>query len=57
MAGQPMGTYVGHEMTFRHPGRVSALIVIGGTCITAEPRMAGPRVAEGHGADHESLAI
>jgi len=41
MAGQSMGTYVGQEMTFRHPGRVSALIVIGGTCITADPGWLG----------------
>jgi pimeloyl-ACP methyl ester carboxylesterase len=36
MLGQSMGTYIGQEMTFRHPNRVSALIVIGGTCITAD---------------------
>jgi len=36
-----MGTYVGQEMTFRHPDRVSALIVIGGTCITAGPAWLG----------------
>ena len=28
-------------MTFRHPDRVSALIVIGGTCITADPGWLG----------------
>ena len=50
MLGHSMGSYVGQEMTFRHPGRVSALTVIDGTCITADPgrvgraelRMAGP---------------
>ena len=36
-----MGTYVGQEMTFQHPNRVSALIVIGGTCITADPGWLG----------------
>jgi len=41
MLGQSMGTYVGQEMTFRHPDRVSALIVIGGTCITADPGRLG----------------
>src|SRR5215470_8315442 len=41
MLGQSMGTYVGQEMTFRHPDRVSALIVIGGTCITADPGWLG----------------
>ena len=41
MAGQSMGTYVGQEMTFRHPDQVSALIVIGGTCITADPGWLG----------------
>ena len=41
MLGQSMGTYVGQEMAFRHPDRSSALIVIGGTCITADPGWLG----------------
>jgi len=41
MLGQSMGTYVGQEMTFRHPDRVSALIAIGGTGITADPGWLG----------------
>ena len=41
MLGQSMGTYIGQEMTFEHPDRVSALIVIGGTCITADPGWLG----------------
>jgi len=41
MLGQSMGTYVGQEMTYRHPDRVAALIVIGGTYITADPGSIG----------------
>jgi 3-oxoadipate enol-lactonase len=37
MVGQSMGSYVAQELTFRHPDRASALVVIGGTCITADP--------------------
>jgi len=37
MVGQSMGSYVAQELTFRHPERASALVVIGGTCITADP--------------------
>jgi 3-oxoadipate enol-lactonase len=41
MLGQSMGTYIGQEMAYRHPERVAALIVIGGTCITADPGTLG----------------
>jgi pimeloyl-ACP methyl ester carboxylesterase len=43
MLGQSMGTYAGQEMTFEHPDRVLALIVIGGTCIT--PILGGSAVS------------
>ena len=41
MLGQSMGTYVGQELVYRHPDRAAALIVIGGTCITADPGRLG----------------
>ncbi|HEX7974733.1 MAG TPA: alpha/beta hydrolase [Anaerolineales bacterium] len=34
LAGQSMGTYIGQEFVFRHPERVLALVVVGGTCVT-----------------------
>ena len=44
-------------MTFRHPGRVSALIVIDGTCITADPGRVGRAELRMAGAHDESLAL
>jgi pimeloyl-ACP methyl ester carboxylesterase len=41
MLGRSMGTYVGQEMTFHQPDLVSALVVIDGTCITADPGWLG----------------
>jgi pimeloyl-ACP methyl ester carboxylesterase len=34
--GQSAGTYVILEMAFQYPERVKAMIIIGGTCITAK---------------------
>jgi hypothetical protein len=46
MLGRSMGTYVGQEMTFHQPDLVSALVVIDGTCITADPGWLGRRFDE-----------
>lgn len=34
VGGQSLGGYVAQEMTYREPGRVAAMVIIGSTCIT-----------------------
>jgi pimeloyl-ACP methyl ester carboxylesterase len=38
--GQSAGTYVIQELAFQHPERVKAMIIIDGTCITAQLSLA-----------------
>ncbi len=40
MVGHSNGTYISQELVFRHPERVTAMVVVDGTCITWEHRSA-----------------
>ncbi|HLZ63172.1 MAG TPA: alpha/beta hydrolase [Ktedonosporobacter sp.] len=49
--GQSFGTFITQELAFLYPERVTAMVIIGGYCITMKAPQSLPRLQQGDGAN------